>query len=31
MKKLTFLVLILSLTLGSCQSKYPDLKEGIYA
>ena len=31
MKKLTFLVLILSLTLGSCQSKYPDLEDGIYA
>lgn len=31
MRKLTFLVLILSLTLGSCQNKYPDLEEGIYA
>jgi len=31
MKKLTFLLLLLTLTFASCQEKYPDLKDGIYA
>ncbi|MGV6828182.1 MAG: peptidylprolyl isomerase [Flavobacteriales bacterium] len=31
MKKLAFIALILSLTLGACQSKYPELKDGVYA
>jgi peptidylprolyl isomerase len=31
MKKLAFAVLILSLTFGSCQTKYPDLSQGVYA
>lgn len=31
MKKLSFLFLLLTLSLASCQEKYPDLKEGIYA
>ena len=31
MKKLTFLFLLLSLALASCQEKYPELKDGVYA
>lgn len=31
MKKLSFLILILSLTLVSCQNDYPDLDDGMYA
>lgn len=32
MKKLSFLLIILSLTLGACQeNKYPDLENGVYA
>ena len=31
MKKLSFLFLLLTLSFASCQEKYPDLKEGIYA
>jgi len=31
MKKLTLLFLLLSLTFGACQDKYPDLEDGIYA
>lgn len=31
MKKLAFAVLILSLTFGACQTKYPDLRQGVYA
>jgi len=31
MKKLAFAVLILSLSLGSCQTKYPELGQGVYA
>ncbi|MCB0464763.1 MAG: peptidylprolyl isomerase [Aequorivita sp.] len=31
MKKLTFLFLTLTLALASCQEKYPDLKDGVYA
>lgn len=31
MKKLTFLFLFLTLALASCQEKYPELKDGIYA
>ncbi|MFC7357513.1 peptidylprolyl isomerase [Jejudonia soesokkakensis] len=31
MKKLTFLFLSLSLALASCQNKYPDLEDGVYA
>ncbi len=31
MKKLTFALLLLTLTLASCQDKYPDLKDGVYA
>ncbi len=32
MKKLTFLILLLTLAFASCQEKYPDLKEdGVYA
>lgn len=31
MKKLTFLFLSLTLAFASCQEKYPDLKDGVYA
>lgn len=31
MKKLTFLVVLLTLTFGACQDKYPDLEDGVYA
>ncbi len=31
MKKLTFAILLLTLTFASCQDKYPDLKDGVYA
>ena len=31
MKKLAFLFLFLSLAFASCQNKYPDLEEGVYA
>lgn len=31
MKKLTFLILFLTLALASCQEKYPDLGDGVYA
>jgi len=31
MKKLAFVLLTLSLTFGSCQTKYPDLRQGVYA
>ncbi len=31
MKKLTFLFLFLTLAFASCQEKYPELKEGVYA
>lgn len=31
MKKLSLLFLLLTLTFASCQEKYPDLKDGIYA
>lgn len=31
MKKLTFLFLLLSLAFASCQEKYPDLEDGVYA
>ena len=31
MKKLSFLIIILSLSFGACQNKYPDLKDGVYA
>lgn len=31
MKKLTLLFLLISLTLASCENKYPDLKDGVYA
>ncbi len=31
MRKLAFAVLILTLSLGSCQTKYPDLGQGVYA
>lgn len=31
MKKLTFAILLLSLTFASCQDKYPDLEDGVYS
>lgn len=31
MKKLSFLIIILSLSFGACQNKYPDLDDGVYA
>jgi len=31
MKKLSFLIIILSLSFGACQNKYPDLEDGVYA
>lgn len=31
MKKLTLLFLLISLTLASCENKYPDLTDGVYA
>ena len=31
MKKLTFLILFLTLAFASCQEKYPDLGDGVYA
>ncbi|RMA58605.1 peptidylprolyl isomerase [Ulvibacter antarcticus] len=31
MKKLTFLLLFLTLAFASCQNKYPDLEDGVYA
>jgi len=31
MKKITFLLLLLTLAFASCQNKYPDLEDGIYA
>ena len=31
MKKLTLAFLFLSLALASCQEKYPELKDGVYA
>ncbi|EDM44691.1 peptidyl-prolyl cis-trans isomerase [unidentified eubacterium SCB49] len=31
MKKVSFLLLVLTMTLGSCQSKYPELEDGVYA
>jgi|SRR5690554_325948 len=31
MKKLTFFVLFLTLAFASCQEKYPDLQDGVYA
>ena len=31
MKKLTFLFLLLTLAFASCQEKYPELKDGVYA
>lgn len=31
MKKITFALLIFTLTLASCQSQYPELRDGVYA
>ena len=31
MKKVSFLLLVLTISLGACQSKYPDLGDGVYA
>jgi len=31
MKKVSFLLLVLTITLGACQSKYPELEDGAYA
>ncbi len=31
MKKLSFLLLVLTISLGSCQNKYPELENGVYA
>jgi peptidylprolyl isomerase len=31
MKKLSFLLLVLTISLGSCQSQYPELEDGVYA
>ena len=31
MKKLSFIIIIISITFGACQNDYPDLKDGVYA
>lgn len=31
MKKLSFIIIIISITFGACQNDYPDLEEGVYA